>query len=593
MPKKVAFRFQRFCLLIFTSPFCPVSSCLCRTRLARLLDLVAIGADFTYFLHSACKSLRAESILANIRKSAKPQISRVKMPAKRIKIKVQFHIAKRNYKRLIKRLLRQNAQNLARDAYSPATSLDPSLESALQTSAPSATAPLSNALNPHPNQSALQNIAQNMPQGATKNPFTQSAFLQSTFSQSAPQSITQNALQNTPPNASTPPHIPQNIPAQNTHLSYTKHLSRLFGRWVSRQIYILKLLWRLALSQNPQNPKNLKNPKNLRAHQILDQNPLLPKSTQKNTSKASPKSSLDAPFASASISALQLEQRAQLKAILLEKFMSALFLICAILCVISVLAICLFLFGNAIPTIANIGVVDFIFGMTWKPSNEVFGIFPMIVGSIMVSALAICFGVGVGVFSAVYLAYFCSAKVRAALTPCVELLAGIPSIVYGFFGLVVLVPLVGDVFETSGKGLLTAGILLGLMILPTIILISKTSIEAVSKSYYEGALALGASKERAVFFVLLKDAKSGILASIILGMGRAIGEAMAVIVVAGNQAMIPESITDGFRTLTTNIVLELGYAQDLHREVLIACGAVLFVFILLLNLSFSALSKRA
>ncbi|WP_233712930.1 MULTISPECIES: phosphate ABC transporter permease subunit PstC [unclassified Helicobacter] len=525
------------------------------------------------------------------------------MPAKRIKIKVQFHIAKRNYKRLIKRLLRQNAQNPARDAYSSATSLDPSLESALQTSAPSATAPLSSALNPHPNQSALQNIAQNTPQSTTQNPFTQSTFTQNAFLRDAPQSITQNALQNTPPNASTLPHIPQNIPAQNTHLSYTKHLSRLFGRWVSRQIYILKLLWRLALSQNPQN---LKNPKNQRAHQILDQNPLLPKSAQKSASKASPKSAPktsqksaqksaldDASFTSASISALQLEQRAQLKAILLEKFMSALFLLCAILCVISVLAICLFLFGNAIPTIANIGVVDFIFGMTWKPSNEVFGIFPMIVGSIMVSALAICFGVGVGVFSAVYLAYFCSAKVRAALTPCVELLAGIPSIVYGFFGLVVLVPLVGDVFETSGKGLLTAGILLGLMILPTIILISKTSIEAVSKSYYEGALALGASKERAVFFVLLKDAKSGILASIILGMGRAIGEAMAVIVVAGNQAMIPESITDGFRTLTTNIVLELGYAQDLHREVLIACGAVLFVFILLLNLSFSALSKRA
>ncbi len=559
--------------------------------------------DFTYFLHSVCKSLRAESILANIRKSAKSQISRVKMPAKRIKIKVQFHIAKRNYKRLIKRLLRQNAQNPARDAYSSATSLDPSLESALQTSAPSATAPLSSALNPHPNQSALQNIAQNTPQSTTQNPFTQSTFTQNAFLRDAPQSITQNALQNTPPNASTLPHIPQNIPAQNTHLSYTKHLSRLFGRWVSRQIYILKLLWRLALSQNPQN---LKNPKNQRAHQILDQNPLLPKSAQKSASKASPKSAPktsqksaqksaldDASFTSASISALQLEQRAQLKAILLEKFMSALFLLCAILCVISVLAICLFLFGNAIPTIANIGVVDFIFGMTWKPSNEVFGIFPMIVGSIMVSALAICFGVGVGVFSAVYLAYFCSAKVRAALTPCVELLAGIPSIVYGFFGLVVLVPLVGDVFETSGKGLLTAGILLGLMILPTIILISKTSIEAVSKSYYEGALALGASKERAVFFVLLKDAKSGILASIILGMGRAIGEAMAVIVVAGNQAMIPESITDGFRTLTTNIVLELGYAQDLHREVLIACGAVLFVFILLLNLSFSALSKRA
>lgn len=282
----------------------------------------------------------------------------------------------------------------------------------------------------------------------------------------------------------------------------------------------------------------------------------------------------------------------EMRANIMERSMSMLFAICAALCAIAVLAICFFLFGNAIPTIAHIGFVDFIFGMTWRPSSEEFGIFPMIIGSLLVSGLAIAFGVGIGILSAIYLARFCGKRMRTLLTPCVELLAGIPSIVYGFFGLVVLVPFIGDTFETSGKGLLTASILLGLMILPTIILISKTSIEAAPQAYYEGAIALGASKERAVFFVLLRDAKSGILASVILGMGRAIGEAMAVIIVAGNQAMIPESITDGFRTLTTNIVLELGYAQDLHREVLIACGVVLFVFILLLNLCFSVLTRK-
>ena len=268
------------------------------------------------------------------------------------------------------------------------------------------------------------------------------------------------------------------------------------------------------------------------------------------------------------------------------------FMLAACFSILAVFFICFYLFMNGLPAMAKIGVADFIFGMDWKPLNEIFGIFPMIIGSLLVSGLAIAFGVGIGILSAIYLARFCGKRMRTLLSPCVELLAGIPSIVYGFFGLVVLVPFIGDTFETSGKGLLTASILLGLMILPTIILISKTSIEAVPQAYYEGAIALGASKERAVFFVLLRDAKSGILASVILGMGRAIGEAMAVIIVAGNQAMIPESITDGFRTLTTNIVLELGYAQDLHREVLIACGVVLFVFILLLNLCFSVLTRK-
>ena len=274
----------------------------------------------------------------------------------------------------------------------------------------------------------------------------------------------------------------------------------------------------------------------------------------------------------------------------LESLARALFGFSAVVCIFAVIIICAFLFGNALPTIFTIGAVEFLFGDVWQPLNEVFGIFPMIVGSLYVTALAILFGVPFGILCAIYLAYF-SAKSRL-ITPLVELMAGIPSIVYGFFGLIVIVPFFAEVFETSGKGLLSASVLLAMMILPTIILVSKTSIEAVSKSYYEGAIALGASKERAVFFVVLQDAKSGILASVILGVGRAIGEAMAVIVVAGNQPIIPESISDGVRTMTTNIVLELGYASGLHSDALIASSAVLFVFILGINACLLALKRK-
>lgn len=274
-----------------------------------------------------------------------------------------------------------------------------------------------------------------------------------------------------------------------------------------------------------------------------------------------------------------------------ESIMRAMFGFSAIVCILAVIIICAFLFGNAIPTIYHIGFGEFLLGDVWQPLNEVFGIFPMIVGSIYVTGLAIAFGVPFGILCAIYLAYF--SRQNRLLTPLVELMAGIPSIVYGFFGLIVVVPFFSQIFETNGKGLLSASVLLAMMILPTIILVSKSSIEAVSKSYFEGAIALGASKERAVFFVVLRDAKSGILASVILGIGRAIGEAMAVIVIAGNQPVLPESISDGVRTMTTNIVLELGYASGIHRDALIASSAVLFVFILLINACFLAIKKRA
>ncbi|EEO26331.1 phosphate ABC transporter permease subunit PstC [Helicobacter winghamensis] len=277
-----------------------------------------------------------------------------------------------------------------------------------------------------------------------------------------------------------------------------------------------------------------------------------------------------------------------------EKIFKGIFALSALLSIFAVLMICFFLFANAIPTISQIGLFDFLFGMDWYPIEEIFGIFPMIVGSIYVTALAIFIGVPLGVLSAIYLSRFASKREQKYILPAIELLGAIPSVVYGFFGLVVIVPLLATTFNgIPGKSVLAASLILSIMILPTIILVSKASIDALPDSYYEGALALGASKERSVFFALIPAAKSGILASIILGIGRAIGEAMAVIMVAGNQALIPTSVLEGVRTLTTNIVLEMGYAQDLHREVLIANAVVLFVFILLINTCFNALKKEA
>ncbi len=180
-----------------------------------------------------------------------------------------------------------------------------------------------------------------------------------------------------------------------------------------------------------------------------------------------------------------------------------------------------------------------------------------------------------------------------ALQPGIELLAGIPSVVYGFFGLVLIVPLMHQLFGASGTGsMLAASMLLGIMILPTIITVSRSALDAVPENYYEAALALGACHERAVFRILVPAARSGIMAGVILGVGRAIGETMAVIMVAGNQPRIPGSLLEGVRTLTANIVIEMGYAADLHREALIATGCVLFVFILIINLLFSVLKRR-
>lgn len=275
-----------------------------------------------------------------------------------------------------------------------------------------------------------------------------------------------------------------------------------------------------------------------------------------------------------------------------EVFMKFIFLLCACCSILAVALICIFLFANGVPAIGKIGVGEFLLGMKWKPLEDLYGIFPMIIGSIYVTAGSILIGVPIGILCAVFLARFCPPKLYKVIKPAVELLAGIPSIVYGFFGLVVLVPILQNLFGGSGKSVLAASVLLGIMILPTIINVSESAIRAVPNSYYEGSLALGATHERSVFAATLPAAKSGIFAGVILGVGRSIGETMAVIMIAGNKTIIPDSLIDGVRTLTGNIVLEMGYAEGLHREALIATGVVLFVFVLLINISFSLLKRR-
>lgn len=281
-----------------------------------------------------------------------------------------------------------------------------------------------------------------------------------------------------------------------------------------------------------------------------------------------------------------------------ETVMKYVFLLCACASILAVVLICLFLFANGVPAIGKIGIFDFLLGEKWKPGNDIYGILPFILGSIYVTAGAIVIGVPVGILTAIFMARFCPPKLYRFMKPAIDLLAGIPSVVYGFFGLVVLVPFVRDFFGRtlgfggSGASMFTASVMLGIMILPTIISVGESSIRAVPNSYYEGALALGATHERSVFFTVVPAAKSGIMAGIILGVGRAIGETMAVIMIAGNQPRMPKGLFKGVRTLTSNIVIEMGYATDLHRDALIATAVVLFVFILLINLLFSLVKRR-
>ncbi len=267
--------------------------------------------------------------------------------------------------------------------------------------------------------------------------------------------------------------------------------------------------------------------------------------------------------------------------------MSVVFLICALTSILAVLLICFFLLYNGVPAMSKIGFFEFLFGREWSPTDTPpqLGIFPMIAGSLYVTAGAIVIGVPTGILTVLFAAQVCPKKIYPLLKTGIDLMAGIPSVVYGFFGLTVLVPLLGN-------SILSACVLLGVMILPTIVKISESAIRAVPEQYYEGALALGAGKFKSLFSVVLPAAKSGITASVVLGIGRAIGETMAVIMVAGNQARMPVSLFKGARTLTANIVLEMGYAADLHREALIATGVVLLVFILLINIGFALIKRK-
>lgn len=285
-----------------------------------------------------------------------------------------------------------------------------------------------------------------------------------------------------------------------------------------------------------------------------------------------------------------------------EKFMQGVFFIAACASVLAVALICIFLFANGIPAMKEIGFGNFLSGVTWRPNNDVYGILPMIVGSLYVTAGAIIIGVPIGILTAVFMAFYCPKRIYKPLKAATELLAGIPSVVYGFFGLVVLVPAIrtftkdlqhAGLIRSAGNGssILTASLLLGMMILPTIIGLTESSLRAVPTQYYEGAIALGATHERAIFRVVVPAAKSGVIAALVLGVGRAIGETMAVIMVAGNQARMPGSIFKGVRTLTANIVIEMGYAAGLHREALIATGVVLFVFILIINFCVALLNR--
>lgn len=278
----------------------------------------------------------------------------------------------------------------------------------------------------------------------------------------------------------------------------------------------------------------------------------------------------------------------------IENFMKIVFFISATMSIIAIVLICIFIFAGGIPFIQKYGLKNFLLGTEWKPNNtpSSFGILPMILGSIYVTIGAIIIGVPIGILTATYLAKFCNKKIYKFLKPSINLMAGIPSIVYGFFALVVIVPIIRNIFGGTGMNIITASILLGIMILPTIINISEASIRAVPRNYYEGSIALGASHEKSIMSIVLPAAKSGILSSIILGIGRAIGETMAVILVAGNQARMPAGLAKGIRTLTTNIVIEMAYAADEHRQALIATATILFAFILIINGVFLTVKRR-
>ena len=276
-----------------------------------------------------------------------------------------------------------------------------------------------------------------------------------------------------------------------------------------------------------------------------------------------------------------------------ETVMKYVFLISALISVLSIILIFYFIFSGGLPFILRQGVWEFLTGTNWRPtaSQPEFGILPMIVGSLIVTGGAILIGVPIGVLTAVYMVFYCPKAYYRYAKSAINLMAAIPSIVYGFFALQIFVPFF-RIMGRSGMNMVTASLLLGIMILPTIIGLSESAIRNVPRSYYQGAVGLGTTHERAILTVVVPAAKNGILSAVILGIGRAIGETMAVILVAGNQPRIPTELNQGVRTLTTNIVMEMAYATGQHREALIATAVVLFVFILIINLFFTRVKNK-
>lgn len=284
-----------------------------------------------------------------------------------------------------------------------------------------------------------------------------------------------------------------------------------------------------------------------------------------------------------------------------ENVGKGIFAAAAIICIIAVIAIFVFLIIKSVPAFVKLGIFDFIFGDKWTPDrldtydgqlSGTYGIFTMIVGTAAATVGALLIGGVLGYFTAVFLAFFCPKKLKRIFASVINLLAGIPSVVYGFFGIVFLLPLLANIAPNNGSGLLATSIILGIMILPTVVSLSRTSMEAVSHSYYEGAVALGATHTHAVFKTMVPAARSGITASLVLGIGRALGETMAVVMVAGNSATYPNSLFNSFRVLTANIVLEMGYAGEVQEGALVATGVVLLLFVLVVNLIFGAISSR-
>lgn len=285
-----------------------------------------------------------------------------------------------------------------------------------------------------------------------------------------------------------------------------------------------------------------------------------------------------------------------------EKAGKTVFTIAAMICVIAVIAIFGFMLVKSLPAFRKIGFFNFVFGDNWSPDrldkyddaslSGTYGVFKMIIGTLAATVGALVIGGTLGYFTAVFIAFYCPERLKKIFSSTVNLLAGIPSVVYGFFGITFLLPLLANFAPNNGSGLLATSLILGIMIMPTVVSLSKTSLEAVPRAYYEGALALGSTHSQTVFGTITKAAKSGVTASLVLGIGRALGETMAVVMVAGNSVAYPDSLFNSFRVLTANIVMEMGYAGEVQQGALVATGVILLVFVLIVNLIFGAISKK-